>query len=201
MASALPPADLRRAAAALLAGVLALAAAVPTAAAERLEIGGKYGTIDFAIGNSRLFRTTGGFTDWQGSVTVDDADVGKSTVDVVVKTSSIEMLDPQQTTILKDGDYFDVAQFPEMTFHSTHVERTGENALKVDGDVTLRGVTHPMTLAVTVSDRQPNAAPGARYARFRGVGTIKRSQFGMTKYLDVVGDNVEIAITTEARRR
>ena len=49
-------------------------------------IGGEHGTIDFAIGDSRLFRTTGSFTDWQGSVTVDDADVRKSTVEVVVNT-------------------------------------------------------------------------------------------------------------------
>jgi polyisoprenoid-binding protein YceI len=88
-----------------------------------------------------------------------------------------------------------------MIFHSTHIERTGETALKVDGTITLRGVTRPMTLAVTVTDRRPQAAPGARYARFRGVGTVKRSEFGMTKYIDMVGDNVEISIATEARRR
>jgi polyisoprenoid-binding protein YceI len=185
----------------LLAALLALSAAGSATAAEQLDIGGKYGTIDFAIGNSKVFRTTGSFTDWKGTVKVDDADVAQSSVDVVVKTASIQMLDEQQTNMLKDSDYFDVAHFPEMTFHSTHVERTGETTLKVDGNVTLRGVTRPMTLAVTVTDRRPQAAPGARYARFRGVGTIKRSEFGMTKYIDVVGDNVEISIATEARRR
>ena len=185
----------------LLAALLALSAASPAAAAEQLEIGAKYGTIDFAIGNSKVFRTTGSFTDWKGTVTVDDADVPNSKVDVVVKTTSIQMLDEQQTNMLKDADYFDVQHFPEMTFHSTHIERVGDNALKVEGDITLRGVTRPMTLAVTVTDRQPKAAPGARYARFRGAGTIKRSDFGMTKYLDVVGDTVELSIATEARRR
>jgi polyisoprenoid-binding protein YceI len=185
----------------LLAALLMLSAARPAVAAEQLVISGKYGTIDFAIGNSRVFRTTGSFTDWQGTVKVDDVNVPQSSVDVVIKTASIQMLDAQQTNMLKDRDYFDVERFPEMSFHSTHVERTGETSLKVDGNVTLRGVTRPMTLAVTVSDRQPQAAPGARYARFRGVGTIKRSEFGMTKYIDVVGDNVEISIATEARRR
>jgi polyisoprenoid-binding protein YceI len=185
----------------LLAALLALSVAQPAAAAEQLEIGGKYGTIDFAIGNSKVFRTTGSFTEWQGTLKVDDANVPQSSVDVVIKTASIQMLDAQQTNMLKDSDYFDVAQFPEMTFHSTHVERTGESSLKVDGNVTLRGVTRPMTLAVTVTDRQPQAAPGARYAKFRGVGIVRRSEFGMTKYIDMVGDNVEISIATEARRR
>jgi polyisoprenoid-binding protein YceI len=201
MTSALLPTKARRPTALLLAALLVLGAAAPAAAAESFEISGKYGTIDFAIGNSKVFRTTGSFTDWKGTVKVDDADVQQSSVDVVINTTSIQMLDEQQTNMLKDADYFDVAHFPEMTFHSTRVERTGQSTLKVDGNVTLRGVTRPMTLAVTVSDRQPQAAPGARYARFRGVGTIKRSEFGMTKYLDMVGDNVEISIATEARRR
>ncbi|MBV8189025.1 MAG: YceI family protein [Alphaproteobacteria bacterium] len=191
----------RRPAAVLLAALLTLGTAGPAAAAEQLDIGGKYGTIDFAIGNSKVFRTTGSFKDWHGTVTVDDVDVTHSSVDVVVKTTSIEMLDVQQTNMLKDSEYFDVAHFPEMVFHSTHVERTGDNALQVDGNITLRGITRPMTLAVTVSDRQPKAVPGTRYAQFRGVGTIRRSEFGMTKYVDMMGDKVEISITTEARRR
>jgi polyisoprenoid-binding protein YceI len=191
----------RRPAVLLLAALLTLGTARLAAAAEQLDIGGKYGTIDFAIGNSKVFRTTGSFTDWKGTVKVDDTDVPQSSVDVVIKTTSIQMLDEQQTNMLKDADYFDVQHFPEMSFHSTHIERTGQDTLKVQGEVTLRGITRPMILAVTVSDRRPDAAPGARYARFRGVGTIKRSEFGMTKYLDMVGDNVEISIATEARRR
>jgi len=53
---------------------------------------------------------------------------------------------------------------------------------------------------VTVADRRPDAPAGARYARFRGIGTIKRSEFGMTKYVDMVGDTVEIVIATDAWR-
>jgi polyisoprenoid-binding protein YceI len=184
----------------LLVALLAIVVAGPAAAVENLKIGASYGSIDFAIGNSKVFRTTGSFTDWKGTVKVDDADVLKSSVDVVVNTTSIQMLDVQQTNMLKDGDFFDVGRFPQMTFHSTRIERTGENTLRVDGDVTLRGITRPMTLAVTVSDRRPDAPPGARYARFKAVGTIKRSDFGMTKYIDMVGDTVEFSIATEARR-
>ena len=69
--------------------------------------------------------------------------------------------------------------------------------------VTLPGspaVTRPMTLDVTVNDRRPDAPAGARYARFRGIGTIKRSEFGMTKYVDMVGDTVEIIIAADAWR-
>jgi polyisoprenoid-binding protein YceI len=110
------------------------------------------------------------------------------------------MVDDDQTAMLKSGDFFDVDKFPEMSFHSTAVERTGEETLKVTGDLTLRGIKKPMVLAVSVTDRKPEAAPGARYARFRGKGTIKRSDYGMTKFTDVTGDTVEISIRADAWR-
>src|SRR5262249_61735013 len=72
--------------------LLALAIAGPAAAVENLKIGASFGSIDFAIGNSKVFRTTGSFTDWKGTVKVDDADVLQSRVDVEVNTASIQML-------------------------------------------------------------------------------------------------------------
>jgi polyisoprenoid-binding protein YceI len=170
------------------------------AAADKLNISGTRGSIDFAIGDSRVFRTTGSFKDWQGFLRVDDQDIPKSTVQVVVHTKSVQMLDSQQTNMMRDADFFDVEKFPEMTFKSTVVERTGETTLKVTGDVTLRGITRPMVLSVSVTDRRADAAAGARYARFRAEGSIKRSEFGMTKFIDVVGDAVDITIRAEAWR-
>ena len=79
-------------------------------AAESLRIGAGRGTIDFAIGDSSLFRTTGSFKQWQGTLQVDDADVSRSSVTVKVSTASIDVLDAQQTAMLKDADFFDVAQ-------------------------------------------------------------------------------------------
>lgn len=169
-------------------------------AAEQLHIGAARGTIDFAIGDSRIFRTTGSFKEWEGVVIVDDAEVPRSTVSVKIRTASIEMLDAQQTTMLKDADFFDVAKFPEMTYASKRIERTGESTLKVDGEITLRGITRPMALDVSVTDRKPDAARGTRYARFRAAGSLKRSEFGMVKFIDVVGDTVDFSIRTDAWR-
>jgi polyisoprenoid-binding protein YceI len=185
----------------LLGGAAAGLIPLRTASAlDRLKIGGERGTIDFSIGDSKIFRTTGSFKKWSGMVNVDDVDVPRSSVDVQVNTRSIQMLDTQQTDMLKDVDFFDVDKFPEMVFRSTAVQRTGELTLKVTGDITLRGITRPMVLDVSVTDRRPNARAGARYARFRGEGTIKRSEFGMTKYVDVVGDAVDISIRADAWR-
>jgi len=79
-------------------------------ASEKLKISASHGTIDFAIGNSKVFRTIGTFKDWQGTVNVDDADVPRSAVEVVVNTASIQMLDSQQTAMLRDSDFFDVGR-------------------------------------------------------------------------------------------
>jgi polyisoprenoid-binding protein YceI len=169
-------------------------------AAEELHIGAARGSIDFAIGDSKIFRTTGSFKEWQGLVLVDDGDVSRSTVRVNVATSSIQMLDAQQSEMLKDTDFFDVAKFPQMIYASSKVERTGDSTLKVEGTITLRGITRPMELEVSVTDRKPDAAAGARYARFRAAGSLKRSEFGMVKYIDVVGDTVDFSIRTDAWR-
>jgi polyisoprenoid-binding protein YceI len=169
-------------------------------ATEQLKIGSQRGTIDFSIGDSKLFRTTGEFKKWHGVVDVDHADVNRSHVDVRVDTRSIEMLDKQQTDMLKGADFFAVDEFPEMTFRSTRIERKSDDELKVAGDITLRGITKPMQLDVKVLDRKPDAPPGARYARFLGHGQIKRSDFGMTKYVDIVGDTVDISIRADAWR-
>ena len=169
-------------------------------AAEQLHIGAARGSIDFAIGDSKIFRTTGSFKEWQGLVLVDDADVARSTVQVNVNTNSIQMMDTQQSEMLKDADFFDVAKFPKMTYASSKVTRTSDSTLKVEGTITLRGITRPMELMVSVTDRKPDAAAGARYARFRAEGTLKRSEFGMVKYIDMVGDRVDFSIRTDAWR-
>lgn len=169
-------------------------------AAEQLHIGAARGSIDFSIGNSKIFRTTGSFKEWQGTALVDDADVSRSTVNVNVKTGSIQMMDSQQADMLKDSDFFDVAKFPQMTYVSQKIMRTGDTTLKVEGQITLRGITRPMELDVSVTDRKPDAAAGARYARFRAEGILKRSEFGMVKYVDVVGDTVDFSIRTDAWR-
>ena len=126
--------------------------------------------------------------------------MSRSSVTVKINTASIDMLDAQQTAMLKDADFFDVAKFPEMTYASRRIERLSESALKVEGDITLRGITRPMMLDVSVTDRRPNAPAGAAYARFKATGKLKRSEFGMVKYVDIVGDTVDFSIRTDAWR-
>jgi polyisoprenoid-binding protein YceI len=171
-----------------------LVPSLPSHAAEDLQIGAARGSIDFAVGNSAFFRTSGVFRKWQGTVRIDESNIPASAVRVSIDTTSIDTRDVQQDGQLRGADFFDVAKFPTMTFVSTKVERTGQQKLKVTCDVTLRGITHPMVLDVEVQRHTAGAAA------FTATGRVNRADFGMNKYLDITGNYVDIRIRAEATR-
>jgi polyisoprenoid-binding protein YceI len=181
-----------------LAAVLAPMQASATAV--DLNIGSPHGTLTFGIGNSALFRITGGFDSWHGAAHVDEDHPERSTVDVTVDAESVSMADGQETAMVRGPEFFDAATYPALAFHSYHVARTSETSWQVDGQMTLRGITQPMTFEVTVHDRDVGAAPGVRYARLEAHGTLQRSLFGMDKYVDLLGDPVRITIDSDAWR-
>ena len=96
---------------------------------------------------------------------------------------------------MRSPDFFDAAQFPTATFKSTKVTATGEGKLDVAGDLTIHGVTRPVVLAVTINKIGKKGDKDA--AGFDASVTIKRSEFGIAKYVPAVSDEVRIAITTE----
>jgi polyisoprenoid-binding protein YceI len=99
---------------------------------------------------------------------------------------------------LRSDDFFDAANHPNITFKSTSVKSAGKDRLTVVGDLTIKGITKPVTLAVTINKLgvQPMAKRDA--AGFEATTTIKRSDFGVGKYAPNVSDEVKISITTEA---
>ncbi|MEL7049913.1 MAG: YceI family protein, partial [Pseudomonadota bacterium] len=100
--------------------------------------------------------------------------------------------------LAEDPEYFNANAHPEITFVSTAVEMTGEKAAKVSGDLTLLGVTKPATMDVTLNGGmklQPFAKKPA--VGFSASTTIKRSEFGFTKLIPAVGDEVSLQIEAE----
>ena len=99
-----------------------------------------------------------------------------------------------------DGpDWFDAANFPKMTFKSTSIERTGPTTGLITGDLTVRGITKPITLDVTFNGGRPHPINTLAYAiGFVATGSTKRSDYQMTKLLRLgVGDEVKILIHAE----
>ena len=102
---------------------------------------------------------------------------------------------------LKSKDFFDVAQFPTMTFKSTKITKTGENTADVTGDLTIHGVTKPATLKVTHNKSGILPMNDKVYvAGFTATTTIKRSEFGMSFGIPMVGDDVTIILEVQGNQ-
>ena len=169
-----------------------------SAAMEKLRIDATTGRIDFTVGESVFFRTSGIFQSWQGVLGIDLADIPSSQVQVTIDTGSVDTRDAAQDAQLRGPDFFDVTRCPAMSFVSRRVERIGARGLRITGDLTLRGIVGPMVLAVDVAHE--GLRPGRVAAQFTASGQIKRSQFGMMKYVDITGDTVDIRIRADAVR-
>jgi polyisoprenoid-binding protein YceI len=96
---------------------------------------------------------------------------------------------------LKSADWFDAAKYPTIRFVSQSVTRTGPRTAKISGTVTMHGVSKPMVLDATFGGAGVNPLSKAYTAGFKATGTLKRSEFGVTKYVPLVGDAVTLSIT------
>ncbi|QWF17972.1 YceI family protein [Lysobacter capsici] len=133
-----------------------------------------------------------------GSITYDPAKPAASKVEVTIPLSGLDSHVADFDEHLKSADFFDAAKYPTITFKSTKVEAAGAKKLKVTGDLTVHGVTKPAVLDVTINKigEQPMAKRAA--AGFDATTTLKRSDFGIAKYVPNVSDEIKIRITTEA---
>lgn len=133
-----------------------------------------------------------------GTITYDPDNVGASSVQVTIPLAGLDSHVEAFDEHLRSDDFFDAANHPEITFSSTGVEAVGEDRLKVTGDLTLRGITKPVVLDVTINRIGTQPMSGQPAAGFDATTTIKRSDFDMGMYAPNVSDEVEIRVTTEA---
>ncbi|MHC9086681.1 YceI family protein [Luteimonas sp. RIT-PG2_3] len=134
----------------------------------------------------------------EGQIVYDADNVGASSVQVTLPLAGLSSHVAKFDEHLRSADFFDAAKFPNATFKSTLVEAAGTNKLKVTGDLTIKDITKPVVLDVTINNfgLQPMAKRAA--AGFDAVATIKRSDFGVGAYAPNVSDEVQLRLTTEA---
>jgi polyisoprenoid-binding protein YceI len=133
-----------------------------------------------------------------GTLVYDEAAPTKSTVEATLPLAGLDTFVPKLDEHLKSADFLDAAKFPTVTFKSTKVTSAGKDKLKVVGDLTVHGVTKPVTLDVTVNKVGPHPMMKVQTAGFDATATIKRSDFGVGAYVPNVSDEIKIRITTEA---
>jgi polyisoprenoid-binding protein YceI len=170
-----------------------IAAATPAA----YRIDPNHTHVDFSWSHFGFSHPVGRFDSIQGDFKFDPADPTKSSVTVTIAIDSIDTGVKALDDDLKSPAFFDAATYPTAVFKSTQVQRAGEHALKVTGDLTLHGVTRPVVLDVTVNKVGTHPMRGTPAAGFDATTTIRRSDFGIAKYVPNVSDEIAISISTE----
>ncbi len=152
----------------------------------------------FRIRHLNVANFYGRFNEVEGRFVLAD-DVARCSIEVTIPTASVDTNHPDRDKHLRAAELFDVENHPRMTFRSTSVKAAGPKGLEVAGDLTLRGVTRPITVMV----ERTGAGPGLR-GEFRAgletTFTIKRSDFGMTALMPTLGDEVQFTIAVEGIR-
>lgn len=154
----------------------------------------------FGIAHLGVARVYGTFNMPMGSFLIDSADPSKSFIEISVDTEKVNTGAGKRDDHLRSPDFFNAKEFPKMTFKSSSFEKGSGKSMTVKGDLTMVGQTKPVTVALEFLG-EGDTAQGHK-AGFEATFTIKRSEFGMTKYLegDAIGDEVKLTVAVEGKR-
>lgn len=161
------------------------------------EIDPSHTSVNFGISHLGFSTYQGRFNTIAGSLTFDAKAPEKSSLTVTIDAASIDTNHAELEGKLKTTDWFDTAKFPTATFTSTKIVKLTDTTGKLTGDLTLHGVTKPVTLDVTFNGAGNNPFANVPQLGFSAKGTIKRSDFGIAQYLPAIGDEVSIMIESE----
>ena len=192
--------DKRLLVSARVAVVLAVfAAAVPARAADDYVVNPMHAGVGFRISHLGLSWVAGRFNNLSGNFTIDADDPGKCSFGLTITTESIDTNNSKRDGHLRSPDFFNVKQYPDITFKSTAVE-PNKDGYRVTGDFTMHGVTKPVTFAL-VGGRKAEFPKGVQRTGFSTELTFKRSEFGIDKFAEAVGDDVHIAVSFEGTKK
>ncbi len=185
--------------------LLALAASLSApvfAAPETYSINSEYGHTfpNFSYNHLGYSTQMGRFNKTTGTLVIDrEAKTGS--VDVVIDTTSVDSGSSVFDGHLKGEDFFSTAKFPSATFKSTAVKFDGDKPVAIEGNLTLKGVTKPVTLTLTSFTAKPHPMAKKDAIGANATTVIKRTDFNMGKYAPYVGDDVTLTISVEALKQ
>jgi polyisoprenoid-binding protein YceI len=185
----------------IFAGALfgAAGAAAPARAADDYAIDTMHASVNFKISHLGLSWVHGRFNDLSGGFAIDPDDAGKCSFQMTIKAESVDTGMPKRDDHLRSGDFFNAKQFPTLSFKSTSVKAI-KDGYEVKGDLSLHGVTKEVTLNL-VGGRKAEFPKGVQRTGYSGELTIKRSEFGMDKLTEAIGDDVYISVSFEGTKK
>lgn len=150
--------------------------------------------VRFSVSHFGFTDFSGFFSGASGSLDFDPARLAATKLNVSVPVGSVLTTVPQLNEELKGSQWFDAARDPAATFVSGKVSQTGPQSADVSGQLTLHGVTRPLTLHVRFVGAGINPLDKTNTIGFAATGVIKRSEFGIKTYVPLVGDDVQLSI-------
>jgi polyisoprenoid-binding protein YceI len=174
-------------------------------AADNFVFDKNHSTIGFQV--RHLFSNVPGkFDDFGGSINFDEANPEQSSVDVTIKTASIDTGVKMRDDDLRSPNFFDAEKYPTITFKSKSVKSTGKDTADVTGDLTMHGITKEVVLKVEFAGKGPGPKPGTLISGWEATTALKRSDYGLSwnKVIEgtqVVGDDVKIDLQVEADKQ
>ena len=175
----------------------AAAAAPALAAPETYTLDGAHSFPRFSYNHFGYSQQLSRFDKTTGTVVLDKA-ARTGSVDVVIDTQSVNTGFPLFNEHIQGEDFLDTARYPTATFKSTKVVFEGDKPVSVDGNLTIKGVTKPVTLTVTSFQAMPHPMFKKDAIGANAFTVVKRSEFNAGKYAPYVGDEVRIDIAVEA---
>ncbi|WP_414163409.1 YceI family protein [Superficieibacter sp. BNK-5] len=179
----------------LLLGSLLLSAGSAVAADYKIDKEGQHAFVNFRIQHLGYSWLYGTFRDFDGTFTFDEKNPSADKVNVTLNTNSVDTNHAERDKHLRSADFLNVAKFPQATFKSTAVKADGD-ALDVTGDLTLNGVTKPVTLKAKMIGQGDDPWGGKR-AGFEAAGKISLKEFNIKTDLGPASQDVELIISVE----
>ena len=155
-----------------------------------------HSTMGFSVRHLGISTVPGKFTDFAGVISYDEKDPSKSSVKVTIKTASIDTGNGSRDKDLRSENFFDVAKYPEITFQSTNVRKSGDDWV-ASGTFTMKGVSKTIELPFTLSGPVKDPWGSQRIGVESGT-KLKRSDYDITADKGLVGDDIKINLTVEA---
>lgn len=181
----------------ILAAILVIATAA-TARAEPYVVDKSHAAVTFMADHLGFSVVHGVFRDFDAQIDFDPQAVERTRVRFVIRTASVETFWPARDADLRGPNFFDVERFPEMIFESTSVRPTGRDTAEITGNLTMRGVTRPITVQARLNKLGPSPFnPRLEIAGFTVTGQIRRTDFGINFAAPAVGVMIPIRVDLE----
>jgi polyisoprenoid-binding protein YceI len=182
----------------ILLAVVAVMLSVPVVAQSNdWQLDPPHSSAQFAVRHMGISTVRGTFMKLGGTAHYDAADLKNSSVEVTIEAASLDTRVEMRDNDLRSDHFFDVQKFPTITFRSTRIESAGADKLKITGDLTIHGVTKPVTLDVDGPSKPVNDGRGHLHMGVSATGALNRTDFGMTGAQGMVGNDVVLTIDAE----